>query len=72
MHYDAAITQSSSSSFVYHHMIIVNSVCCSHALVSGPTWKRPASDGGQSVTALRLSNQAINYGIAISLCIVMQ
>ena len=27
----------------YH---IVNSLCCSHALVSGPTSKRPASDGG--------------------------
>ena len=25
---------------------IVNSVCCSHALVNGPTSKRPASDGG--------------------------
>ena len=28
---------------VYH---IINSVCCSHALVSVPTSKRPASDGG--------------------------
>ena len=36
-----------SSSFVYHHNHIVNSVCCSHALVSGPTSKRPASDGGR-------------------------
>ena len=26
--------------------IIVNSVCWSHALVNGPTSKRPASDGG--------------------------
>ena len=36
----------SSSSFVYHRLIIVNSVCWSHALVNGPTSKRPASDGG--------------------------
>ena len=28
----------------YH---VVNSVCCSHALVSGPTSKMPASDGGR-------------------------
>ena len=35
-----------SSSFVYHHYHIVNSVCCSHVIVSGPTSKRPASDGG--------------------------
>ena len=35
---------SSSSSFVYHQM--TNSVSCSHALVSGPRSKRPASEGG--------------------------
>ena len=35
---------SASSSFVYHQM--ANSVSCSHALVSGPKWKRPASEGG--------------------------
>ncbi len=33
-----------SSSFVYHQM--ANLVSCSHALVSGPKWKRPASEGG--------------------------
>ena len=27
----------------YH---IVNSVCCSHARISGPTLKRPTSEGG--------------------------
>ena len=27
---------------------IVNSVCCSHALISGQTSQRPASDGGLS------------------------
>ena len=37
-----------ASSFVYHRIIIVNSVCRSrsHARVSGPTLMRPASDGG--------------------------
>ena len=29
-----------------HHFFIVNSVCCGHSLVSGPTSKRPVSDGG--------------------------
>ena len=38
------IIASPSSSCVYHQM--ANSVSCSHALVSGPKWKRPASEGG--------------------------
>ena len=35
-----------SSSFVYHRLILSTRVCWSHALVNGPTSKRPASGGG--------------------------
>ena len=37
--------RTSSSSFVYHSQMS-NSVSSSHALVSGLSWKRPASEGG--------------------------
>ena len=35
-----------SENHPYQSYHIVNSVCWSHALVNGPTSKRPASDGG--------------------------
>ena len=48
----------SSSSFECHRLVLSNSVCWSHALVNGPTSKRPASDGDRchSYEGLGVSN----------------
>ena len=43
---DVCLSLRDTRFFRIYHIIIVNSVCCSHAMVSGPTSKRPASDGG--------------------------
>ena len=42
-HFQAQVSSFFFRISLYH---IVNSVCWSHALVNGPTSKRPASDGG--------------------------
>ena len=39
--------------FRIHHHSIVNSVCCSHALVGGRTSKMPASGGSLDVVGTR-------------------
>ena len=41
---------------------IVNSVCWSHALVNGPTSKRPASDGGLCIGQLLMMWSAVCSG----------
>ena len=52
---------SSYASFIYHRIIIVNSVCWSHALVNGPTSKRPASGGGGCSGQLLMMCQYVAY-----------
>lgn len=49
------------SSFV-SHVQAFSSVSCSHALVSGPTWKRPASHGGLYIRQVVMMWSAVCSG----------
>ena len=51
---------------------IVNSVCWSHALVNGPTSKRPASDGGLCSGQLLMMWSAVAYREKTHLAIVVR
>ena len=55
-----------SAIFIYHH--IVNTVCCSHAVVCRPTSKRPASDGGLCSGQLLVMWSAVCSGSPHSHC----
>ena len=50
------------SSFVCMSSSHINSLCWSHALVNGPTSKRPASDGGRCSGQLLMMWSAVCYG----------
>ena len=58
--------EDSLCSFFFFYRIssshIFNSVCWSHALVNGPTSKRPASDGGRCSAQLLMMWSAVCSG----------
>ena len=50
------------SSFIHHHIILSTQFVVSNALVSGPTSKRPASDGGLCSGQLLMMSSAVCSG----------
>ena len=65
MHFYVQIAFLVSSFFFFFRISsshIVNSVCWSHALVNGPTSKRPASDGGRCSGQLLMMWSAVCSG----------